>query len=118
MASRSLDRRMLPAVLAAAAALCIGALSAGATRAADLSSATPGPVAADVSRDVVTQAEADAQRDYDLLPSLPPLTPGPVKTIHLNAEVKRWTPAPGVTTDAWTYDGTVPGPTIHVRQGD
>jgi len=32
--------------------------------------------------------------------------------------VKPWTVAPGITVDAWTYNGTVPGPTIHVRQGD
>jgi len=52
------------------------------------------------------------------LPALPPLLTGRVKTIHLIAEVKHWSPAPGVDVDAWTYDGTAPGPTIHVRQGD
>jgi zinc transporter ZupT len=66
----------------------------------------------------VAKAEADAQRDFALLPSLPPVEPGHVKTIRLIAEVKPWTPAPGITTQAWTYNGTVPGPTIHVRQGD
>lgn len=66
----------------------------------------------------VAQAEADAQRDFNLLPSLPPVAPGHVKTIRIVAEVKPWTVAPGITVDAWTYNGTVPGPTIHVRQGD
>lgn len=66
----------------------------------------------------ISQAEASAQRDYELLPSLPHVQPGRVKTIRLIAEVKPWTVAPGVTVQAWTYNGTVPGPTIHVRQGD
>ena len=26
--------------------------------------------------------------------------------------------APGVTYAAWTFGGTVPGPALHVRQGD
>ena len=66
----------------------------------------------------VAQAEAAAQRDWDLLPALPPVASGPEKTIRLIAEVKPWTVAPGITVQAWTYNGTVPGPTIHVRQGD
>ena len=80
--------------------------------------APAGPIAADVSQPIVAQAEADAQRDYSLLPLLPPLTAGSTKTIHLIAEVKPWTPAPSITVEAWTFNGTVPGPTIHVRQGD
>ena len=66
----------------------------------------------------VAVAEAEAQRDFDMLPALPPVQPGHVKTIRLIAEVKPWTVAPNVTIQAWTYNGTVPGPTIHVRQGD
>jgi len=66
----------------------------------------------------IAQAESAAQRDFDLLPALPPVTTGHLKTIRLIAEVKPWTVAPGITVDAWTYNGTVPGPTIHVRQGD
>lgn len=75
-------------------------------------------MAADVSAAVVAKAEADAQNDYALLPALPPLLSGQIKTINLIAEVKPWTPAPRVNVEAWTYNGTVPGPTIHVRQGD
>ena len=71
------------------------------------------PSASDVAR-----AEAEAQRDFSLLPALPPVLPGRVHTIRLIAEVKPWSPAPGITVQAWTYNGTVPGPTIHVRQGD
>ncbi|HET9341473.1 MAG TPA: multicopper oxidase domain-containing protein [Candidatus Eremiobacteraceae bacterium] len=66
----------------------------------------------------IAQAESAAQRDFDLLPALPPVATGHLKTIRLIAEVKPWTVAPGISVDAWTYNGTVPGPTIHVRQGD
>ena len=66
----------------------------------------------------VSQAEAEAKRDFDLLPALPPVASGHLQTIRLIAEVKPWTVAPGITVDAWTYNGTVPGPTIHVHQGD
>jgi zinc transporter ZupT len=62
--------------------------------------------------------EQAAMKTYNLLPALPPIPPGKVKTYYLYAEVAPWLVAPGVTQQAWTYDGTVPGPTIHVRQGD
>ena len=111
----SFARRVTLAAATALAAIAFGAVGA---HAANLETALPGPVSLDVAPSVVAQAEAQAQRDYDLLPALPPLLSGKIKTIHLIAEVKRWTPAPNVSVDAWTYDGTVPGPTIHVRQGD
>ncbi len=66
----------------------------------------------------VAQAESQAQRDFALLPALPPVASGREQTIRLIAEIKPWTVAPGITVQAWTYNGTVPGPTIHVRQGD
>jgi len=105
-------------------ALLAGLAFTASTHAAALAAAKPAPPSlsnTDVSSSVVAQAEAQAQRDYARLPALPPLarsSAGATKTIRLIAEVKRWTIAPGVDTDAWTYNGTVPGPTIHVRQGD
>ncbi len=63
-------------------------------------------------------AEAQATRAFGLLPALPPIPSGTVKTFYIFAETKRWEVAPGIETQAWTYNGTVPGPTIHVRQGD
>ncbi len=53
---------------------------------------------------------------YD--PALPPVSPGRTRSltmavrelpVHLNRDV---------TVPAWTFDGTVPGPIVHVRQGD
>lgn len=77
-----------------------------------------GPV--DAARFAAMQqtAEAGALRDFNALPSLPHVSAGKTKTFYLFAEVNDWEIAPGTTVKAWTYDGTVPGPTIHVRQGD
>jgi nitrite reductase (NO-forming) len=43
-----------------------------------------------------------------------------VRVHHIRLEMKHATVtiAPGVTYAAWTFDGTVPGPFLHVRQGD
>ncbi len=41
-----------------------------------------------------------------------------VKVFDLTASVIRWTILPGVTVDAYGYNGMIPGPRIHIRQGD
>jgi len=41
-----------------------------------------------------------------------------VHTFTLVARPARLRLGPGVVVDAWTYDGTAPGPTLRVRQGD
>jgi uncharacterized cupredoxin-like copper-binding protein len=43
---------------------------------------------------------------------------GGVKEFDLTAEVTPWEVEPGTTVDAWTYNGSVPGPQIHVAVGD
>ncbi|MGH8279779.1 MAG: multicopper oxidase domain-containing protein [Gammaproteobacteria bacterium] len=48
---------------------------------------------------------------------LPPLTPGPSINVHLTVTDDKVEIASGVYYQAWTYNGTVPGPVIHVRQG-
>lgn len=53
---------------------------------------------------------------YD--PALPPLTPGTVKRIHMSAQEVPVSIRPGTVVRAWTFDGEVPGPILHVRQGD
>lgn len=40
------------------------------------------------------------------------------KEFDLTASVVKWEVAPGQLVDAWTYNGTVPGPTIKVNPGD
>jgi hypothetical protein len=41
-----------------------------------------------------------------------------VKVFDLTASVIRWTILPGVTVDAYAYNGQVPGPRFHIREGD
>jgi FtsP/CotA-like multicopper oxidase with cupredoxin domain len=41
-----------------------------------------------------------------------------VKVFELRASVVRWTILPEVTVDAYTYNGQIPGPRIHIREGD
>jgi manganese oxidase len=48
----------------------------------------------------------------------PAVRAGGVKEFELTAEVTPWEVEPGTTVDAWTYNGTVPGPQIRVDVGD
>jgi uncharacterized cupredoxin-like copper-binding protein len=48
----------------------------------------------------------------------PALRAGGVKEFELTAEVTSWEVEPGTKVDAWTYNGTVPGPQIRVAVGD
>jgi FtsP/CotA-like multicopper oxidase with cupredoxin domain len=48
----------------------------------------------------------------------PTVRAGGVKEFELTAEVTPWEVEPGTTVDAWTYNGTVPGPQIRVDTGD
>ena len=48
----------------------------------------------------------------------PTVRAGGVKEFELTAEVTPWEVEPGTTVDAWTYNGTVPGPQIRVDVGD
>lgn len=41
-----------------------------------------------------------------------------VKVFNLTPAAIRWTILPGVTVDAYAYNGQVPGPRIHIREGD
>ncbi len=41
-----------------------------------------------------------------------------VKEYDLTAKVVKWETEPGKIVDAWTYNGSVPGPTIKVNVGD
>jgi len=40
------------------------------------------------------------------------------KEFDLTAKVVKWEVSPGKLVDAWTYNGVVPAPAIHVRTGD
>ncbi|HEY8219792.1 MAG TPA: multicopper oxidase domain-containing protein [Methylobacter sp.] len=55
-------------------------------------------------------------KPYD--PKAPPLLPVEKHDIYLMAEEKLTTVAKGVSQKLWTYNGSVPGPVVHVRVGD
>jgi len=57
---------------------------------------------------MATPDVADIQHEMD----------GNVKVFHLIAEPVKRKIAPFKTIDAWGYNGSCPGPTIQVRQGD
>ena len=48
----------------------------------------------------------------------PTVLPDGTKQFVLKAQVTPWEVSPGNTVEAWTYNGTVPGPTIKVQPGD
>jgi len=48
----------------------------------------------------------------------PTILPDGTKQFDLTAEVVNWEVSPGKTVRAWTYNGTVPGPTMQVNPGD
>ncbi|MGH8234994.1 MAG: multicopper oxidase domain-containing protein [Rhodanobacteraceae bacterium] len=76
--------------------------------------ATPTAAAAAVSPLSLASSEPIAKpRDA----RLPPLTPGPSVNVNLVVTDDKVEIASGVYYQAWTYNGTVPGPIIHVRQG-
>lgn len=48
----------------------------------------------------------------------PTVLPDGTKEFDLTAAITDWEVSPGNTVQAWTYNGTVPGPTIKVDPGD
>ena len=68
-------------------------------------------------REPATNVERDPFRTPDL-PKLPWKMIDGVKEFHLVAEVVRTEFMPGRVVDAWGYNGSVPGPSIEVDQGD
>ena len=53
---------------------------------------------------------------YD--PVLPPLSAGNTMRIHMTSKEVPLCIKPGLVVQGWTFDGDIPGPIIHVRQGD
>ncbi len=67
---------------------------------------------------VLTGGEGFVPVETPDLPKLPWRIENGVKVFHLVAEVVRREIAPGKTMAAWGYNGSVPGPTIEVMEGD
>ena len=49
---------------------------------------------------------------------LAPSIENDVKVFSLTAKVVQWEVKPGTRYEAWTYNGTVPGPEIRIKQGE
>jgi nitrite reductase (NO-forming) len=64
----------------------------------------------------VTPPPYEKHQTYDA--TLPPASSDPVKQITLHVQDKVTDIAPDVPVDLWTFDGSVPGPILHVNQGD
>jgi nitrite reductase (NO-forming) len=80
-----------------------------------------------VTDTAATAASTGAKVDFNATPAEgwkpfdPRLTPAPGGTTHeitLEAVEKVLEVAPGVTQQLWTFNGQVPGPTLHGRVGD
>lgn len=91
----------------AAAAVIIGA------GALTLSGAGRAPSVENVDFDRVTTATQPA---YDA--ALKPASAAEIKEFRIPIKDAKLEIADGVTYDGWTFGGTVPGPALHVRQGD
>ncbi|MFP5342566.1 MAG: multicopper oxidase family protein [Candidatus Limnocylindria bacterium] len=95
-------------VITLLAGLAVGV--AGTVAAYSLSGATKGPAAAAavIDRAALEQVLAEAE--------IPPT--GQTRRFDLVVQESPWELLPGVTTRAITFNGTVPGPTIRVTEGD
>lgn len=60
-------------------------------------------------------AAAVAYQRYD--PRLPPVAPGDTLRLHWTARELPLRIGPSTVVAAWTFEGNVPGPIVHVRQG-
>jgi FtsP/CotA-like multicopper oxidase with cupredoxin domain len=65
-------------------------------------------------RDVARTYGLEVHGDRELSPRIE----GGVEVFDLETSVIRWTMLPGVTVDAFAFNGQVPGPRLHFRQGD
>src|SRR5688572_10100920 len=69
-----------------------------------------------VTTAAVAAASADPFRRYD--PALPPVSTERTIDVHWRAREVPLRIGPSTVIAAWTFEGDVPGPILHVRQGD
>ncbi|MGI8742295.1 MAG: DUF4396 domain-containing protein [Bryobacteraceae bacterium] len=65
-------------------------------------------------RDIAASYGLDVHGNRELAPHME----NGVKVFDLDTSVIRWTILPGVTVGAYAFNGQVPGPRLHFRQGD
>jgi manganese oxidase len=92
---------------------------ATATASSDSGTMTPAQAAAmESAMEKSTKAFPATTAGLGAQPLAPTILPDGTKQFDLTAEIVKWETAPGTFVNAWTYNGTVPGPTIHVGVGD
>lgn len=102
------------ALVLLAIAILIFFLAAGFQSTTNVKAPTPDAAAAAMSP--LELASSDAIEDaYDA--TLPPIPSGDRVEVNIDATDGAITIASGVQYKAWPFDGTVPGPVIHVKQG-
>ncbi len=94
--------------------LLVALLLAGLHSALNVRSASPASAAAAVTPLSLASNQPIAKA-HDA--SLPPLQPGDSVEVHIESSDNTVEIASGVQYQAWTFGKTVPGPVIHVRQG-
>ena len=80
----------------------------------DTPAATMIDMAAVDPRDVVATYGLDAHGNRELAPHIE----NGVKVFDLDTSVIQWTILPGIVVDAYAFNGQVPGPMLHFRQGE
>jgi nitrite reductase (NO-forming) len=102
------------------AALCASIVSlvavVGKTKSTTTVGASAGPAAASAPAIPFGTPASDSFQARN--PNAPAVAPGTVHKITLNIEEKNVEIAPGVSQLMWTYNGTVPGPTLRGNVGD
>ena len=78
----------------------------------------PHPAQAESKQEVADQPAGGLPVHTPDLPNLPYELDNGIKVFHLVAEPVKREFVPGKLVDAWGYNGTVPGPTIEVTEGD
>lgn len=69
-------------------------------------------------KDFLANAAKPLTEGVGAAPIEPKILPDGTKQYDLTAKVVQWEYAPGKRTEAFSYNGIVPGPTIHVNNGD
>ena len=78
-----------------------------------------GPSPADTTPSPTVSPDDSVSEDFEAVPAgLPPLTDETVRRVTLTIKEVELEVAPGVRQKRWTFDGAVPGPTLHGRVGD
>jgi manganese oxidase len=85
---------------------------------ADAGVNTPANDQMDATMAVNTKAFPAKTEGLGAQPLEPKVLADGTKEFDLTAEVVQWEVSPGKQVEAWTYNGTVPGPTVSVNDGD